>query len=177
MQKAGAVVNEEKLDWINRAHIQRLPVKEFAAKLTPFIEQAGRQLPTEQILRIAAIEQERVSKLSDIKDNLFVYTDQPVYEKELLPWKEQTHEDVKARLMDMRNILRDISEEDFLKIVPLQEALGLYAVEYAKGNVFWPLRVALSGREKSPGPFEIMYVIGKEETLKRLDRALQIITQ
>jgi len=50
--------------------------------------------------------------------------------------------------------------------MPLTEVWG-------RGELLWPLRVALSAKEASPGPFEIMDVLGKEETLKRLDIAIQ----
>ncbi|MDP2930584.1 MAG: glutamate--tRNA ligase, partial [bacterium] len=44
-----------------------------------------------------------------------------------------------------------------------------------RGRLLWPLRVALSGREKSPGPFEIAEILGKEKTLKRIEQAKKIL--
>jgi glutamyl-tRNA synthetase len=43
------------------------------------------------------------------------------------------------------------------------------------GDVFWPVRVALSGEEKSPSPVELAVALGKDDTLKRIDKALELI--
>jgi glutamyl/glutaminyl-tRNA synthetase len=67
-------------------------------------------------------------------------------------------------------------DASFLDIATLTEAIMPYAEQHGKGNVLWPLRIALSGRAASPGPFEILYVIGKEKTLQRIDTALKYVT-
>ncbi|TSC73391.1 MAG: glutamyl-tRNA synthetase [Parcubacteria group bacterium Gr01-1014_70] len=177
VQKAGAVFNEEKLQWINRSYIQKLSPNECAAKLAPFVEKAGGDVSSEVLRRIAIVEQERISILSDIIGHVPLYTQQPAYDKELLPWKDQSYEEVKDRLTDVRNILCDISADEFTNIKQLQEALDPYTIIHTKGNVLWPLRAALSGKKESPSPFEIMYVIGKEETLRRLDYALSLLSE
>ena len=74
-------------------------------------------------------------------------------------------------LKAVKSKLENISENDFNKdnsekiIMPIAKELGI-------GEVLWPLRAALSGKQASPGPFEIMEVIGKNESLKRLEIAL-----
>ena len=184
VQKAGAVFNEEKLAWMNRAYIRNLSVGQLASKLAPFIEQAG--LPTGQqagknvlpeiLNRIVEVEAPRLSRLQDITEHATIYTETPSYDSTLLPWKgKQDSAEIKTHLNEVRNILCDIEEKDFLSVNHLEELLMPYATAHSKGNVLWPLRVALSGREKSPGPFEIMYVIGKGETLRRIDKALKAL--
>ncbi|TSC68142.1 MAG: nondiscriminating glutamyl-tRNA synthetase [Parcubacteria group bacterium Gr01-1014_66] len=175
VQKAGAVFSKEKLAWINRAYIRNLSTEELAPRLTPFLEKEGKHVPDDLIERMAYVEKPRLSKFSDIMEHIAIYTDQPIYDRDLFRWKgTQEYEEIKRHLTEVRNILCDISEDIFLGVDKLEELLMPYATAHSKGNVLWPLRVALSGRKESPGPFEIMYVIGKEETLKRIDSALQL---
>ncbi|HEY0220816.1 MAG TPA: hypothetical protein VGC58_01185 [Candidatus Paceibacterota bacterium] len=49
-----------------------------------------------------------------------------------------------------------------------------YATDKGRGDVLWPLRVALSGKEKSPDPFTLLYILGKEESIKRINKALDL---
>ena len=56
---------------------------------------------------------------------------------------------------------------------PIKAVLAVYAEENGRGNVLWPLRVSLSGKERSPDPFVIAEILGKKETLKRLQSAVQ----
>lgn len=184
VQKAGAIFNEEKFDWVNRAYIRKLSIDQLALQLAPFIKQAnppaGREeeriLPETLLKRIAETEAPRLSRLRDITEHIAIYTQTPSYDSTLLPWKgSQDPIEIKTHLTEVRNILCDIQEKDFLSMSHLEKLLMPYAAAHSKGNVLWPLRVALSGREKSPGPFEIMYVIGKTETLQRIDRALHLL--
>ena len=177
VQKAGAIFNEEKLAWINHAYIQKFSVEKLAEHLKPFIEKTGMNVSPELTRRIAHVEQPRLSRLKDIEEHIALYTEPPVYERELLPWKgTQDYDEIKNHLAKGRILLCDIVDEEFCNLKRLEDALMPYAAAHGKGNVLWPLRAALSGREKSPGPFEIMYVIGKEETIRRIDNALQLIT-
>jgi glutamyl/glutaminyl-tRNA synthetase len=65
----------------------------------------------------------------------------------------------------------DIVDDDF-NAMKLETALNSVIDQDKKGEFFWPLRVALSGKKTSPGPFEIMEALGKVESLKRLNTAL-----
>lgn len=177
VQKTGAIFNEKKLQWINRAYIRDLTPQELAVKLMPFIEKTGKLISAEIVVRIARVEGTRLSQLSDVTEHISIYTEDPsTYEQELLAWKgSQDPEEIKTHLTEVRKILCDIAEDDFFNIDRLQENIGPYATEHSKGNVLWPLRVALSGQATSPGPFEIMYVIGKEATLRRIDNAIALL--
>ena len=99
----------------------------------------------------------------------------PEYSPELLIWKDSPVEKIVANLKESSQILSAVVSDDFLKgklekvLMPIAEAKG-------KGDVLWPLRVAISGLEKSPGPFEIMEVLGKKETLARVAAAIKMIS-
>ncbi|HVU79889.1 MAG TPA: glutamate--tRNA ligase, partial [Candidatus Paceibacterota bacterium] len=57
----------------------------------------------------------------------------------------------------------------------VKEVIFPYATEVGRAEVLWPMRVALSGREKSPDPFTLAGLLGREKTLKRLNKALSAL--
>ena len=83
--------------------------------------------------------------------------------KEKICWKETSKEETLRHLLKVKEI---ISEEGDLM---------MYATEAGKGNVLWPLRYALSGQETSPDPFTLISVLGKDESIKRIEKAIEIL--
>ena len=89
---------------------------------------------------------------------------EPSYSKELLRWKgEEDYPVIKKHL------------EKICELLPERDKIMAYAEKEGRGEVLWPLRVARSGREASPGPFEIAEILGQKETLKRVQKALQLL--
>lgn len=171
VQKAGAVFNQGKLDWLNAQYIKKISIKEVKEIMEDFI-------PLEwlknEILLLKAfnLEKERINKLSDFRELAGFFFELSDYKPELLKWKEMEKEKVVSNLKILVDEIEKMNEKDFAlgkienKIMPLTEALG-------KGELLWPLRAALSGKDASPSPFEIMDALGKDETLKRLKIAIK----
>ena len=94
------------------------------------------------------------------------------YEPELLIWKKMALKEVKDNLELLEKKLSKLDDFDKRtledEIMPLTEKHG-------KGELLWPLRAALTGQKASPGPFEVMEVLGKEKTLRRLKKALKAL--
>ncbi|TSC80888.1 MAG: glutamyl-tRNA synthetase [Parcubacteria group bacterium Gr01-1014_29] len=167
VQKSGAVFNKEKLQWLNGEYIRRMDRETLAANLYPFLQESFGNIPQDILHRVAKIEQPRLKTFADVQALPFLFKD-PSYEKELLLWKGiQEPVEAATHLRAIEKILCDI--KDF------EKTLMPYAEQHGKGNVLWPLRVALSGQAASPGPFEIMYVIGKEATLRRVRNAIALL--
>lgn len=80
-------------------------------------------------------------------------------------WKEVSKEDTKNHLAKVKEMLGD------------PDATMKYAEQVGKGNVLWPLRYALSGLEKSPDPFTLLSILGQEESLRRVERAIEALNQ
>lgn len=175
VQKGGAVFGEEKMQWVNKEYLKR----EGASSLIPHIPStlsAGKT--STQVSAIAEMLFERISVYSDIQKDietgeLNYLLKEPAYEKELLQWKKAT-EGPKAHLEETRSILTKVSAENFTKS-GIKDALMPYAEAKGKGNVLWPLRVALSGKEQSPDPFTLGACLGRERTLARLEHALSMV--
>ena len=64
---------------------------------------------------------------------------------------------------------------DFDSMEKIKASIFDYATEQGRGNVLWPLRVSLSGKEKSPDPFTLIYILGKKETIGRIENAISEI--
>jgi glutamyl/glutaminyl-tRNA synthetase len=88
----------------------------------------------------------------------------------MLIWKDSDVKKTKTILEDLLKILCDIPENEFIKD-NIKNAVWDYTEKVGKGNVLWPFRVVLTGLEKSPDPFIIAEILGKKETLKRLENA------
>ncbi len=101
------------------------------------------------------------------------FLDAPVYEKDLLFWKEEKDSAItKRRIEKVIEILSTIGDDTFTADT-VKTALWDYATEEGRGQVLWPMRVALSGKEKSPDPFILSGMLGKTETVARLRTAEQ----
>lgn len=71
----------------------------------------------------------------------------------------------------VKELLGVVQEKGFT-VENIKDAIWTYAEEKGRGNVLWPLRVALTGQEKSPDPFVSAYILGMEESLRRIDLAI-----
>ncbi len=170
VQKAGAIFSMDKLEWFNAQYIKKISLDDLADRIKKFIPEEWNNRP-DTIRAILAIERERLKKLSDFKDLASFFFVPEDYDVQLLRWQNTPLETVSAHLHLCRALLEKISAQSFLDMAVLEETLMPTAEEKGKGEVLWPLRVALSGRRNSPSPFEIMRVLGKEESLKRINTA------
>lgn len=173
--KSAAVFSREKLDWFNREYIRNMDVAELVDRCMPFFVNAGLQVESikYKVESVIALEKERVSTLVELVDEVsFVFAKELDYGAELLIWKKSTREDAKEKLSELEIFLQDIEDWD-----SIEESVMAWIKEndYGNGDVLWPMRVALSGKKNSPGPFEIANVLGKDKVLQRLNRAIKLL--
>ncbi len=182
MQKPGAIFKSDKLEWVNREHVKRLPEEEqhsFLRKALPesFVTSPG--FSEDLFHRIAPVILERITHFGEVRamidsGELSYYTTRPLFTKEALFWKDERDEQaLTERLLHVRAILLDLPEQAYTP-QELKNALWTYAEEKGRGAVLWPLRFALSGKERSPDPFQLATILGKEETIARIDGALSL---
>ena len=126
-----------------------------------------------------ATEKQRLKKLSDAPEAIRYYLDPALsYDPASLVWKKMAPEALPAVLQDVFATLTALSEKDWTAEA-VQTALQSL-VESSKrgvGDVFWPTRVALTGKEQSPSPHEVAAVLGREESLKRIEKALKLVNK
>lgn len=170
INKAGAIFNREKLDWVNGMYVRKLSIAEFAERAKPFLPDAKRD--SAFIEKALATVQERVKRLSELPALTHFYFKQPEYDAALLVWKKATPEITKDRLTKL--VAFYTSSEFPLDEKTLEEITKVFIAkeQIETGETLWPMRVALSGEKASPGPFQMAVVLGKEETIARLQIAI-----
>jgi glutamyl-tRNA synthetase len=173
IQKAGAIFDLDKLEWFNSYYMKHLPIDDLAERVRPYVPEAWMQ-KRETLIRALSIERERMKKLADFPELAGFFFEIGEYEPDMLRWKELTLEGARDNLMAARDTLAGIAAESFDKGT-LETALMPIADARGRGEVLWPLRVSLSGKRNSPSPFEILEALGKDESLRRIDKALEKI--
>ncbi len=170
VQKGGAIFDIKKLDWLDGEYMKKLSVEEIYGKLMEFFGSEGIGMPESEAMKLLNSGRSRMQKLGDftaLKDSYSLHE----YEAGLLIWKNKSPQDMRENLSKVREIIRSALMDEFNQ-KSLETHIMPFADTAGRGDVLWPLRVALSGKDKSPGPFEIMDVIGKEETLRRIESAI-----
>lgn len=167
VQKSGAVFDFAKLNWINKYYINHILSNEA------IIGYAEKYIPENWKLTPKIIDsiKARLEKMSEIKEMVAFYFEMPQYDKELLIWKDKK-DSAKPNLELIKSKVSALNDSDFETDI-LTEKLSKIIPEDKRGEYLWPLRTALSGQKSSPGPFEIMAALGKEETLKRIGLACE----
>lgn len=170
IQKAGAVFNIEKLNWFNKQYIGKLSDADFFTHAKIF-------LPADFSVKLLPLIKEKISFFAQIPElletELSFITTPPTYQKESLKWKQEN--DLVNTRIYLQTIIEKLSQlSDFSK-ESVKETVWPLAEEKGKGNILWPMRFALSGKDKSPDPFTMSEILGKEETLKRLSFAYELL--
>lgn len=188
VNSAGAVFNREKLDWLNGKYLRSMAIDRLAERAAPFLEEAGllmkeeggwrvvrggERLTAEDLGALISLERERVKTLSELPEAIaFLLEDVPEYPADRLRWKGQPVAEVAARIEALLGVVGAMDETEFsLKDIEVRVKTLIAENGWGNGDTLWPLRVAMSGREKSPGPYEIMAVLGKMKVLRRLEAA------
>lgn len=178
IQRAGAAFNEEKLRWMNKQHIQKLAPEILKGYIENALPETTKNLPQysqERLSRLLPELKERMHVFSDITESAnngeydFAFKTPTDYDVALLAWKNDP--DYKAALPRLNKATEILNNADFSTPESIKSALWPYAEEVGKGELLWPLRISLSGRQQSPDPFTIAYIIGQEETLLRIKSA------
>ncbi len=183
VQKSPAVFNPEKLEWINKEHMKKLLPEEQERMIESFLPGSITQLPrysSATLKKITPIIFERithfgeVAKMAEDGDIRYFFAS-PQYAKEKLFWKDENDvSKLVERLQAIKERFVALSEDNFTPET-VKTALWDYAEEEGRGQVLWPTRYALSGREKSPDPFVLASILGKAESLLRLDNAVALL--
>ncbi len=187
VQKAGAVFNLEKLDWLNGHYIRTKSSAELEELIQPYLKKESwykeeylERLSLDEKTSILSSVQTRMKTLSDAPSMLRPFLLPELDYRTELFLSEKMKVDQATVLLALENAIPalqnhdDFSSEEAIKecLLKVIEKLGL-----KNGQVLWPLRVALSNEEYSPGVFELCRIMGKEFTLKRLRSAHVKISQ
>jgi len=192
INKAGAVFNRQKLDWLNREYVRKLAAGSLAELALPFFLEAGLIRRSGGRLTFGAgdedaavildkvllLERQRVDKLSDLAAAAeFYFNEELRYDVNILPWKKSTPEVARDRLAVMAEYLERLPASAFVDIKELEKSVFdlILSRGWTNAESLWPMRVALTGRAASPSPFEVAWVIGRDRAVKRLKQAAALL--
>jgi glutamyl-tRNA synthetase len=132
-------------------------------------------LDTEYLKKIIKVEKSRMSVLADINNIGDYFFDDPKLDMEKLVFKKSTKELCKLALEKVADKLE--INDDWESVEKMFELLKEVVAEnegLSNGDVFWPVRYALTGADQSPSPNELLWVLGKDVSLKRLKNVLEL---
>lgn len=174
IHKSGAIFDIEKLRWLNRQHMSLVEQDIFVDEVLGRVPSWNKPM-AEKIIQLI---RERISVWSDldtIKDELDFFFNEPGLEPGKIPGKGSDAEKAKKHLAEARKLLDATPSEEMMTPEGVKDVLWGYAEAEGKGAVLWPLRYALTGRERSPDPFTVAAIIGKDASLNRIDTALKAL--
>ena len=183
IQKGGAIFDIEKLNWFNREYIKKISEDEIFKNIKQNLPKDILNMSeyNDKILKkIIPIIKDRISIWSDVlkiaeEGDLDYYFKQPKYKTEDLLWKTDSDLNIVAKnLLKIINFFENISNDKFSSD-EIKKIIWDFAEKEGRGSVLWPIRYALSGRGKSPDPFQLAEVLGKKETISRLHNAINKI--
>jgi nondiscriminating glutamyl-tRNA synthetase len=201
IQKAGAIFNVARLDYLNGFYIRQNSLEKITELCLPYLVERGlispdfetnqyppaygakeiqavykvaqsqEEIKTKTLQKIISLYKERLKKLSEIGELADFFFQNPKYEKELLRWKKMADSEIKESLDFLSKICYNI--ESWTK--ENLEATIMPEVEKMgdRGRFLWPLRAALTGKKASAGPFEVADILGKEKTIARIRAAIE----
>ena len=195
VQKSAAVFDEEKMAWYNKQYINKMSDVDFLSHVHPYLHALGLTHIAENNVLLALIKDKihtfgeipalfaEAGELTFIKGSRTPEA-MPTYPTTLLYWKKEpdiSKAGEHARLHiafvidTLKNLQKSTADTATPSLTPevVKSAIWAYAEEKGRGNVLWPMRVALSGQEKSPDPFTIVALLGIEESIKRLQTAYE----
>ena len=174
ISKSPAIFDIDKLRYFNSEYIRAMSPEDFAKAAEPYIRQSVKN-PAYDAAAIAALLQQRTEVLTDIPEKVDFFDELPEYDTELFVHKKSKSD-------------KDSSRDVLQKIIPIFEALPAWddehimgamvglaeAMEAKNAKVMWPVRIAAAGKAVTPGgAVEICRILGKDETLRRWNTALE----
>ena len=172
INKSGAIFDRQKLDWFNAEYIRQI-VSSKNNQYQELVALSKKYLPqhedrAEDVLKLFS---SRINKLEELTELSKFLWDLPEYDTTKLVFKKSTPENTKKGLQLAQEKLATIKEDWELENLNKILLDIVSANNLTPGDVFWPIRFALSGLDKSPSPVEILEFLGQEESLKRLSLA------
>ena len=173
INKSPGIFDVEKLTWFNWEYIRKMDFEKYLAMVTPWFDKvlSGKGI---DYRRLAQLMQERTEVFNRVPDMVKFLGELPEYDIDLYTHKKmKTNPEVaKAALEMVKPVIEGINNwtEETIHDV-LMAAIAEAGLK--NGAVLWPLRIAISGQASTPGgAIEIAWLLGKEETLRRLDAGL-----
>jgi glutamyl-tRNA synthetase len=176
VNKSGAVFDVEKLNWLNFEHLRKKPDVEILQMLKNELAKSkfsDFKATDEYLLKVIEAMRPRVTFIKDfIEKSAYFFEPPSFYDSEVVKkrWKEDTPAQMKTLTEEYSKLVKP-SKEDFESVLH-SVALSL---NVGDGKLIHPLRLAISGVGGGPGVYDILFILGKEESLKRINTAIKML--
>lgn len=175
MSKSPAVFDMTKLKWMNGEYLKAMDEDTFYEMAKPYIEEVITK--NYDLKKIAALVKTRIEIFPDIKEQIDFFEKLPEYDTAMYCHKKmKTNEETSLEVL--KEVLPILEAQDDYSNDALYNTLKKYIEEkgYKNGYVMWPVRTAVSGKQNTPGgATEIMEVLGKEESLNRIRKGIELL--
>ena len=184
LHKSGAVFDIEKLRWFNRQYLLAMPEDKFSGAALGIMEDSvvkrGLEWRPQTGALLINLVRERISVWEDARQliaggELDYFFSEPALNPAEIPGKKSTPEAAIKHLNVLREIVTEVPEPEFAGAETIKAAVWDYAAREGTGAVLWPFRYALSGLARSPDPFFIASVLGKQAVLRRIAAAVSAL--
>lgn len=177
ISKSPAVFDYMKLKWMNGEYLKAMDFDRFYEMAEPYLKEAVKK--DYDLKKIAAMVKTRIEIFPDIKEHVDFFDALPDYDTAMY-----THKKMKTNAETSLAVLKELipileAQEDYTNDA-LYQTLSAYVEEkgYKNGYVMWPVRTAVSGKQMTPGgATELMEVLGKEESLARIRKGIELLEQ
>lgn len=172
ISKSPAIFDIDKLKWMNGVYLRNMSLQEFHELLLPYYQTITKNV---DLLELSHVLQPRLEKLSDVLESIDFINETHSFDASLYTHKKMktNPENSLEALLLVRERIETFSDFDN------DDLLSEFFINLAKekelknGRIMWPVRVALTNKSFTPGgAVEIAHILGKEETLKRIDQAI-----
>ncbi len=193
-QKVGAIFDTKKLEYMNGQYIRKMNLDDLTKKCIPYlindnlisqkkdekegstdykVSETGEDMDFEKLSSIVSLYQERMKKISEIKDIADDFFKENVLEsKDILSWKDMNKENL---IESLEKGIRVIESVEWEKSVLEEELIKEANTQKDRGRFLWPIRAALTGKKASASPFDVIWVLGRKTSLKRLRMAINAL--
>ncbi len=171
VNKSGARFNPDKAKWFNHKYLIAKPDAELADLIAPYLQADGLAYDKPKVERICALMKERYNFVSELYEDcrfFFIAPTEYVEKDAKKYWKD----DAPALMRELTELLKSIDDYSFANTEKIISA-WITEKELGFGKVMNPFRVAIIGAAKGPHMFDVMEIIGKEETIRRMEKALE----
>ena len=175
MSKSPAVFDPVKLKWMNGEYMKAMEEDKFYEMAEPYLKEVITK--DYDLKKIAKMVKTRIEIFPDIKDQIDFFEELPEYDTAMY-----THKKMKTNAENSLEVLNDVlpileAQEDYSNDALFETLIGYVTEKGVKiGFVMWPIRTAVSGKQNTPGgATELMEVLGKEESLKRIRAGIALL--
>jgi len=175
VQKSPGAFSFDRLDFVNGWYIRQLPTEDVAKAMLPYMEKAGLSAHSpEYLLTVATVLQERFKHFDETEEVSWFFFKRPTVTEELRQLVTPKKNDWSMTLENLHFAHDILKSHDNWSQDSLHDTLiaAIATAEKKNGDVLWPIRASLSGSAASPGAFEMLSILGKEESLARLEAVI-----